>query len=120
MKKILEMIKDGFDIALEALLLFVFRIGACLYFVGLPLAITTFISSLIPLILILCEIEHALIFKILFSLFQIIALLISMLWVSYDGEASKNDYSSQYIPSKDLIVAVYVIINLYVWGILKV
>ena len=116
MREILEQIKHGFGIALEALFSFVFRIGACLYFVGLPLAIAAIIPLLIRLLLVWCEVEYAfLIFKILFSLFQIVALSISMSLVD-DKDVPDNDPGNMFIPSKDLIVAVYVIFNLYVWG----
>ena len=117
MRDILEQIKEGFGIAIEELLSFVFRIGGCLYLVVLPLAGAAIIPLLISLLLVWCEVECAfLIFKILLSLFQIVALSISMSMVDSDEGVSDNDSGNMFIPSKDLIVAVYVIFNLYIWG----
>jgi hypothetical protein len=121
MKKILEMIKDGFGIALDGLLLFAFRLVACLYYMAIPSAITAIIPALVLWLLSVLDVEYEfLIFKILLSLSQIVALPMTLFLVDSDENIPNNDSGKMFIPSKDLVVAVYVIFNLYVWGILKV
>ena len=117
MKRVIEEIKYGFNIALSELFLFVGRIVVCLYFVALPLGVAIVIPSLVSYLLILCEVDYALlVFKSLFSLFQILALSISMSMVSSDEQVPESDPGRSFIPSKDLIIAIYVMINIYIWG----
>ena len=117
MRRIIEEIKYGFNIALSELFLFVVRIVSCTFYVGVPLIFATIIPLSISLLLTLCEVKYAfLIFKILFSLFQILALSISMSMVSSDEQVPESDPGRSFIPSKDLIIAIYVMINIYIWG----
>lgn len=119
MRKIIEEIKYGFDIALSELFLFVIRIAACFYLVVFPLGVTIAIPLLISFLLSLCEVKYAfLIFKILFSLFQFLALSMSMSMVASDEQVSETDPGKSFIPSRDLIIAIYVMINIYIWGVI--
>lgn len=118
MKKILETIKDGFDIALEALLLFAFRFVACLYYIAIPSAITIIIPALVLCLLTVLDVECAsLVGKILLSLSQIVALPMTLFLVDSDENIPNNDSGKMFVPSKDLVVAVYVIFNMYIWGL---
>ena len=117
MREIIEELKHGFKIALSELLFFVVRIGCCLFYVGIPFALATVIPALVMYLLILCEVKYAsLIFKILFSLFQILALPMSMSMVDSEEQVSETDPGKPFIPSKDLIIAIYVMLYMYVWG----
>lgn len=119
MREIIDEIKYGFGVALSELLLFIVRIGCCVFYVGLPLLVSAIVPLLIGLLLSWCEAKYAfLIFKILFSLFQILALSISMSMVSSDEQVPESDPGRSFIPSKDLIIAIYVIINIYIWRFL--
>lgn len=121
MKEILEMIKGGFDIALEGLFSFAFHLVACLYYIAIPSSIAIVVPALVLLLLTILDVECAsLVFKILFSLFQVIALSMSMFWVDSDENIPNNDSGKMFAPSKDLVVAVYVIFNLYIWGVFEV
>lgn len=121
MKKIIEEIKYGFGIAVEELILFVGKLVACLYLAVLPLAISTSVPLLVWSLLLLCEVDYTyelLVFKILFSLFQILALSMSMSMVEHDEQVPGNSAGKEFVPSKDLVIAIYVIINVYIWGFL--
>jgi hypothetical protein len=116
MREILEEFKYGFEIALSELVLFILRIPACIFYVGFPLAISSIIPLLVWLLLISCEVKCAfLIFKILFSVFHVLALPMSMAIVASDDRVPETDPGKHFTPSKDLIIAIYVIINICIW-----
>ncbi len=119
MREIIEEIKNGFGIALSELFLFVGRIVCCIYLVVLPLCVAGIIPVLVSFLLHLCKVDYALlVFKILLSLFQILALSMSMSMVSSDDSVPETNPGKSFTPSKDLIIAIYVIINIYVWKII--
>ena len=120
MKRIVEHIKHGLGVALSELFLFSIKIFACSFYVLVPLLLANIIPILISCLLLLLEVEcEFLVFKILFSLFQIIAIPITMSWISYDDAVTEDgDAGSMFVPSKDLVIAVYVLINLHVGGVL--
>lgn len=116
MKEIIEKIKYGFDIAVGELFLFVCKLVACLYFVVIPLGFSSVIPMVIALLIPWGDASIAsLAFKILFSVFQILALSASMLMVDYDEQVPGNSTSKEFVPSKDLVIALYVIINVCIW-----
>lgn len=113
MREILDNLKNGFQIAIEELILFIAKIVGCLYLGVLPLAIV----SIVPLLILAFDFEaRFLVFKILFSLFQFIALSFSMVAIESEEYLPGNDPGKRFTPSKDLMIAVYVAINIYVWA----
>lgn len=113
MKKYIEEFKNGLDIAAAELFVFLGKIVACICYAIIPLFITFFIFVAIPLII--DNKTVSLICKILFSAIQIIPLSVSMAMLSDDEPVSETDPGAPFFPSKDLLIAVYIIINVLIW-----
>lgn len=119
MDEIIKKFKEGLAIAVEELIGFLFKLGGCLHMVALPLGLSSVIPIAIATLIPWGDTSTAsLAFKILFSVFQILALSASMLMVDYEEQLPENDSSKLFMPSKDLVIALYVIINVYIWGFL--
>jgi hypothetical protein len=113
----MKYIKEGFGIALSELLTFCFKIVGCLYCYVLPSALASVFPLIVGAILYLQDInfvEH-IAFKIAFSLSQILALSISMLLVPSEEQIPADDPCAWVTPSKDLIVAICILANIYIW-----
>lgn len=113
MKKYIEEFKNGLDIATTELFLFLGKIVACICYAIIPLFIPLIIFVAIPLII--DNKTVLLICKILFSAIQIIPLSVSMAILSDDELVPENDPGKPFMPSKDLVIAVYIIINVLIW-----
>lgn len=117
MKDIISAIKEGFGIALAELFTFCFKIVGCLYCYVLPSALASVFPLIIGVILLPQDInvfEH-IAFKIVFSLSQILALSMSMSMIASEEQISDNDPGAGFTPSKDLVIAICILTNIYVW-----
>lgn len=113
----MKYIKEGFGIALSELLTFCFKIVGCLYCYVLPSALASILPLIVGTILYLQDInfiEH-IAFKIAFSLSQVLALSMSMSMVAFEEQIPADDPGAWATPSKDLIVAICILANIYVW-----
>jgi hypothetical protein len=118
MRAIFESIKEGFDIALSELFAFLFKLVSCLYLCALP----TILSAALPLVIvavatllgIIEDPRDTIIFKIVLSLSQVVALSMSMSLLA--SEEAVDERSTKYmLPSRDLVIAIYVLVNIYIW-----
>lgn len=116
MKSLIKEIKNGLGILLEELFLLIPKALFCIIICGTPSMIASIIPMLITM-LILPEGANPLshiVFKIGFLLFQILAVSVSISILDNDQQHT-DDVAHHLLPSKDLVVAICILINVYVW-----
>ena len=121
-REIIEEIKNGFGIAVEELLIFFPKILCCLYIIALPVSLFSIIPVVIGLFMRLLDVNVkvvSLVFNILLSVFLIPSLSLSMAMVFHEKEKEiQNQPGISFTPSKDFVIALYVIICLRIWGVI--
>ena len=114
-KEIIDMIKRGFEIAFFELIFFFPRVYSCIILVGLPFFFSAIIPTLLIGALLLLKISiPAVVFKIFLTVSLIPAICASMALID-DQEAKENSSTNELKPSKDLIIALYVLIAISIW-----
>ena len=112
MKKFVNQMKDGLEIALPELMGFPIKILRMLLYYGLPCFVATSIPILISLIL-TGGIDNFFV-KLLMSISQIVPLSYSMLLISHDSAVTEYPDT---IPSNDLAVLFFLMSFILIWAI---
>lgn len=116
LRGVIDEIKRGFEISLVELFFFVVKLFTCFALIGLSYVAFGFITTIvIGFMWLLGANITTFLCNILFTISLFPALCVSMATLEPENQNPENYGSKEMRPSKDFVIAMYILIAIYIW-----